>query len=346
MNKIPGYYPEKIEAFYQNVNTDFATKEELELSTQILIHEALKRNIHVDMLDQETNFIRLSKNNHQEYIRQATFTSQDSLISYFIMENKTITKSVLGAAGIKVPAGKLYQSAEEAQKDYLILNDKKLIVKPNNTNFGIGVHQINPNDELSFTKAIKDAFQHSDYVIIEEFIPGTEYRFFVIQEKVHAIVERIPANVVGDGVLNIQELVAQKNKSIYRGKDYSYPLIHIHLGKIEQQELQKQNLTPKTVPTKDQRIFLRTNSNISTGGDSIDVTDKIEEKYKQVAVRASQAAGAKICGVDMIITENQYAVIELNFNPAIHIHTFPGEGKGRNLAGPLLDLLNWPPNSD
>ena len=34
-----------------------------------------------------------------------------------------------------------------------------------------------------------------------------------------------------------------------------------------------------------------------------------------------------------------YGIIELNFNPAIHIHAFPYEGKERPIGETVLDLL-------
>jgi D-alanine-D-alanine ligase-like ATP-grasp enzyme len=91
-------------------------------------------------------------------------------------------------------------------------------------------------------------------------------------------------------------------------------------------------------------VYLRENSNISTGGDSVDYTDDIPQKFKEIAVNAARAAGAKICGVDMMLEDysdenTNYAIIELNFNPAIHIHSYPYKGKERNIAKHVLKLL-------
>ena len=93
-------------------------------------------------------------------------------------------------------------------------------------------------------------------------------------------------------------------------------------------------------------VFLRENSNISTGGDSIDFTDIIPNRFKEIAIKSSKAIGAKICGVDMVIEDytderSNYGIIELNFNPAIHIHSYPYEGKERNVAKDILNLLGF-----
>ena len=98
------------------------------------------------------------------------------------------------------------------------------------------------------------------------------------------------------------------------------------------------------MPKKDEVVYLRENSNISTGGDSIDYTDDIPQVFKDIAVESSKAIGAKICGVDMMIQDHKdansnYSIIELNFNPAIHIHSYPYIGKERNIAKKVLELL-------
>ena len=97
------------------------------------------------------------------------------------------------------------------------------------------------------------------------------------------------------------------------------------------------------IPKKDEIVYLRENSNISTGGDSIDYTDDIPQKFKDIAVRASKSIGANICGVDMMIDDesSQYAIIELNFNPAIHIHSYPFIGSEREIAKEILSLLEF-----
>ncbi|MBI2463793.1 bifunctional glutamate--cysteine ligase GshA/glutathione synthetase GshB [Candidatus Peregrinibacteria bacterium] len=339
--------------------------EDLELSTQALISEALKRNVRVEVLDRSSHIIRLKKNDHVEYVKQATMTSKDSLISYFLMENKVVTKRILAENGIRVPYGKLYTSPAAAIQDYKIFSAQISVVKPVHTNFGIGVHIIPQKSENLFHHAVTDAFQHDHMILVEEFISGTEYRFLVIGNRVHAILHRVPANVTGDGKHTIRELVAIKNNNPLRGEEYKCPLQFLQLGETEAQVLAEQELHFDSVIEKDHRIFLRKNSNISTGGDSVDMTDTIHESYKHIAVQAVQAIGVAICGLDMMIQNirvpadsqtvikknlpesspstqsGNYAIIELNFNPALHIHTYPSEGKSRDVAGPVLDILGF-----
>ncbi len=222
--------------------------------------------------------------------------------------------------------------------------NEPIVLKPKSTNFGIGIHIF--KDGTTFEEAL-EAFRHAlafdDVVLLETFLPGKEYRFLVIGDEVAGILHRVPANVTGDGVSTIRELVAKKNEDPLRGKGYKTPLEKIDIDDIVVSFLRPQGKTPDSVLADGELVFLRENSNISTGGDSIDYTDQISDSYKRIAVESARAIGATICGVDMMIPslarEGDYGIIELNFNPAIHIHSFPYEGKERPIGETVLDLL-------
>jgi len=323
--------------------------EDLELSTQILLKDAIKRGIKFEILDRNENFISLSKKNKIEYVVQATKTSLDSYSTVLMMENKLVTKKILEKNKIKVPKGGYYTNIEDALVDHYKYNSTKTVVKPNSTNFGLGI-TILPNDFSyeDYENAINFAFGEDNSILIEEFIEGKEYRVFVLDGKVVGILHRVPANVVGDGVHNITQLVEEKNKDVLRGTGYKKPLQKINLGEAEKTFLKTQNLDFDYIPKKDEIIYLRENSNISTGGDSIDFTDDILDEYKQIAVEAAKAADATICGVDLMINDikelpndSNHGIIEINFNPAIHIHCYPYKGKNRNLGNKILDTLGF-----
>ncbi len=321
--------------------------EGLELSTQVLIREALDRGVQVEILDREDNFIRLQKGGRTEYVKQATRTSADNYIAPLIMENKEVTKLVLGEHGINVPAGITALTEEDALERLHDFDGKDIVIKPKTTNFGKGVGILKKDrTQEEYQNAVKQAFIYDSSVMIEEFIEGREYRFLVIGSEVPAILRRIPANIEGDGKHSIEELVVEKNRNPLRGKGYVTPLEKISLGFIEKEYLALQGKDFHTVPRKGETVFLRENSNISTGGDSIDHTDDVLEAYKEIAVKAAKAVGAKICGADIIIRDikrepnaSNYSVIELNFNPALHIHDYPFQGKNRLVEKKVLDLL-------
>ena len=319
--------------------------EDLELSTQILMKESIKRGITVNIVDRSENFISLKNKEKIEYVKQATKTSKDTYVSVLIMENKTVTKKVLAEKGVKVPRGEEFNSIEDAKiKAHNYIN-KPVVIKPKSTNFGIGINIFPDGANLEdIIHAFEIAFKNDNTVLIEEFIKGKEYRFLVINDEVVGILHRVPANVIGDGEKTITELVEVKNQDPLRGKGYVTPLEKIRLEENAELFLKQQGKNFDYIPKKDEIIYLRENSNISTGGDSVDYTDDIPQKFKDIAVNAAKAAGAKICGVDMMLEDyrdenTNYAIIELNFNPAIHIHSYPYKGKERKIATHVLKLL-------
>lgn len=333
----------------QQKDYNFIGLEDMELSTQLLLRQAIRRGVSFEILDRKENFIRLEKNGNIQYIKQATKTSLDNYASILAMENKVVTKKILKEHGIRVPRGQKYTNAETAKSDYFRFQGMPVVIKPNQTNFGTGVTILKENiDELTFQRAIDIAFEHDSTVLIEEFIAGKEYRFFLIENEVVGILHRVPANVIGDGIKSVRELVHTKNEDSLRGKGYHTPLEKIKLGEAEAMFLSAQYKSFDYIPTLGETVYLRENSNISTGGDSIDFTDDIPDSYKQIAIKAAQALNVSITGLDMIIpdytkcaSKNNYAIIELNFNPAIHIHCHPFKGKNRKLDEKLMDALGY-----
>lgn len=319
--------------------------EHLELSTQILMKEALDQGIDVEVLDPSDHFIRLKKGKRIEYVKQATKTSQDTYIAPLLMENKHLTKLVLREHGFSTPESNLYHSTQEAQQDYPQFEKKKVVVKPKSTNFGIGINFVEPYDKKSYLATLNEAFQHGYSILVETFHAGKEYRFLVIDGKVEGVIYRIPAHIIGDGIHTIKELVHLKN---HDPSYFRHPKIQLRLTKVEVEKLHRQKLTPNSIPARNKKVFLRDNSNVSTGGDAIDVTDDIHPSYLKIAASATKALGAKICGVDILLsspkktaTKKNHSIIELNFNPVLYFHAFPNKGKKRNVAKPVLKLLGF-----
>lgn len=323
--------------------------EDLEISTQIVIREAILRGIEFEILDRKENFIRLKKGDKQEIIKEASKTRLDSYMSFLIMENKTVSKILLSEKGLSVPKGRSYTRIEDAEKDYEYFRSHKKVIKPTTTNFGIGIFISEINEEKDeFSKKVSAAFQFANSIIIEEFLVGPEYRFLVLGYKTVAVCNRLPANIVGDGVHSISELVDLKNQDPRRGEGHITPLERIQKSEVETELLKSQGRSWKTIPKLSEVVYLRQNSNISTGGDSIDFTDKVHPDYLEIAEKAARVAEANICGVDIISSSiesvprlENHGILEINFNPVLYIHDFPYQGKNRKVGSKLLDLLGF-----
>lgn len=323
--------------------------EDLELSTQVVIRAALGRGVTVTVLDRKTNLILLQKDHLREYISRATETSADSLISSRLMGNKEVSKQIVSRVGIRTPEGALVSQMAEAEEAYEELKGKPLVIKPNSTNMGIGLSFLQKKaTKQQFKQAVETALSLDSSAIIEEWVSGDEYRFLVVNDHVQAICARIPANITGDGSSTVEELIKLKNEDPRRGLDHVKPLEMIQLGEPERITLEDQGYDFKSVIPDGQKVFLRRNSNISTGGDSIDKSDSAHEGYSTLAVRAAQAVGARIAGIDLILDkpesepdDSNYALLELNYNPVLYIHAFPFQGTSRPVGDAVLDMLGF-----
>ena len=322
----------------------------MELSTQALLFDAIQKGLKIEILDERDQFLSLQFGDHLEYVKNGNMTSHDSYISPLIMENKVVTKKVLAKAGFNVPQSIEFTDVKSAVENFPLFENQAVVIKPKSTNFGLGISifQQGVTDREDFAKAVEIAFREDKEIMVEDYLQGTEYRFFVLGDQTLAVLLRVPANVIGDGVHTVAELVAAKNDHPLRGDGSRTPLKKIALGDIEQLQLKEQGLTVDSIPAKDQLVQLRANSNISTGGDSLDMTDEMHASYKEIAVGISKAMGAAVCGVDLIIPDlkkpaepslRSWGVIEANFNPMMMMHIFPFSGQSRRLTMNVIKML-------
>lgn len=315
--------------------------EDLEFSTQMLIKEAIKRGICVSFLDRRQNFIKLEKNNQCTLVKQATITSLDSQVSYALMENKQATKKWLHAHELQVPLGYAFSSYEEGVAKYETIPKGQWVIKPNHTNMGNGIHFIHSEEFKSYANALKRVFELDSVAVVEPFVKGDEYRFLVVGQEVVAVAKRSPPTLIGDGTHTIKELIHIRNVRNQARQNFQKKVVI--QGSILQ-VLKEQKLTLNSVLKKGQKATLLRNSNVSTGGESEDVTQTMPKFFKKEALRAAQSVKAHFCGVDMMIEntkENKYAIIELNFNPALFIHRYPSKGEPILVEKKVLDALGF-----
>ncbi|HKJ78675.1 MAG TPA: hypothetical protein VKA10_04025 [Prolixibacteraceae bacterium] len=315
--------------------------ENFEATTQIIIAEILHRKLPFEIIDAGNNLISVTHNNKEFIILEGTISDANSLIAFWISNDKWMTRQILQRKNISHAKGILLE--RRYQPEHLDTVGLPAVVKPVNTDHGIGV-STNIQTRQELISAIDYAFQFSEKVIVEEFFPGEEYRFLVIDFQVRAIACREPANVTGNGTSTIRQLIDKKNEG--RGNDYTHPLLKIIIDEEVSRHLNAESITIETILKKGEKVYLRKNSNLSTGGDSIDVTDDIPAFYKDVAIKAAQSAGLKIAGIDIIIKDPEvdpssenYSVVELNAPAMLSMHNYPYIGKNRHAEKYVLDSI-------
>ncbi|GAB3058612.1 acylphosphatase [Virgibacillus ainsalahensis] len=261
-----------------------------------------------------------------------------------IASEKDDTKIWLDNAGVPVPQGKGFE--EDATNEEIISYSKSLdyplVLKPTNASLGNGV-VTNINSDEAFMKALHYVRHELDYkeVVVEQHVEGKEYRIYVVNDKVIAAYNRVPANIIGDGEHNIEELIELKNKERKKNARLNSCLIETDIEILE--FIQEAGYALTSIPKKGEQIFLRQKTNVSSGGDPIDVTETIPKEYKQIAIDAIKAVpDLHHGGVDIIVNENRAqnvtaVVIELNPTAQIGGALFPLKGKSRNIPGAIID---------
>lgn len=322
--------------------------QEMELSSQDVLKQAMRVGLKIDLLDRQDNLFKLSYNDHQELIKNGNQTNHDGQATFFLVDNKMATKKILKQEGLSVPEGRTFNQVDLALNYIENRKNRGLVIKPLNTNYGLGISIFKePVETNLYRRALEEALEYDSTIMVEDYLIGTELRFYVQDGNVLAICERQPASIIGDGISTISQLIDQENLNPLRGSHHRTPLTLIEKGELETLQLKQSSRDFDTIPQKDELVFLRANSNISTGGKSIDRTDQVHQDYLEAAVRASQAMKAKISGIDMIIkdytlpaeTPNSYGIIEANYNPMMVLHLFPSQGQARDLSNQLIAYL-------
>lgn len=320
------------------------------LSTREVLVEAEKYGITWE----EVPGTRTFRLNYNGVIRHfyAQVPSSASAVGFNSCVDKSITRAFLAHAQISIPKG-FHISRHDDQAYWLeVFNalQKPLVVKPSHGNQGQNVF-MDIRDQHEYLTAVAESFTFSHEAnsgaIVEETAAGVEYRILATREKVIGILNRVPANVIGDGQHTIQQLIEQKNSDPRRSDIKEDALIKIPIDKHVLQHLAHLGMTLESIPAEGEQVFLRLNSNISTGGDSIDVTDTAHPSVTEIALKVMAAIpGLEFAGIDFMTTDIQaeqqpgtYNIIEVNGSPGFCIHDYPYQGKNRHAGREFLFLI-------
>jgi cyanophycin synthetase len=314
-------------------------------STASLVDEAVARDIPWIRLG-TNSLIQLGYGVNQVRF-QATITDKTSNIAVDIACNKELTKKMLNDAAIPVAKGDIVIDEEDLQKCIDRIKFP-IVIKPLDGNHGKGA-SINVKNWEDAVEGLTHAKKYSRKVIVERFITGYDFRVLVINNKVVAAAQRVPAHVKGDGINTIEKLIEIENLDPRRGYGHENVLTEITVDRDTTDLLDKMGYTLSTVPKKSEIVFLKSTANLSTGGTSIDVTDMVHPENIFLAERISRVIGLDVCGIDIMaenltqpLKENGGVILEVNAAPGFRMHLAPADGLPRNVAAPVIDML-YPP---
>lgn len=322
--------------------TDIAASRAFGPTTASLIHEAERRHIPVTRMD-DSSLIMFGHGKFQKRIR-ASCSDLTSEVATEIAADKDLTKLLLDQAGLPVPTGALVHSADDAVRAAQDLGFP-VVTKPLDGNHGRGVN-IDLQNDTDVRWGFQQAQLHGRTVIVERYFTGADHRILVIGGQVVAVAKRIPAHVTGDGRRSITALIAEVNQDPRRGEGHASVLTRIDMDDSVRRYLGISALSPDSVPEPGRTVFLRPTANISTGGTAIDRTDEIHPENALIARRAAQIIGLDIAGIDFVcpdiskpVSQTGGGIIEVNAGPGFRMHLEPFQGRPRNVARPVLDML-------
>jgi cyanophycin synthetase len=325
----------------------FAQRRALGPSTMSLVRAAEERRIPWIRLN-EQSLIQLGHGRYQQRV-QATVTSRTPHIAVELASDKEETNRILANLGLPVPRQRLVQREDDAVAAAERIG-YPVVVKPFNANHGRGI-TIHVTTEEEVRRAFQVAREHSRSIIVESFITGDDHRMVVIAGELVAVARRVPGHVVGDGTSTIEQLVEEVNQDPRRGIGHEKVLTRLVFDHQADTMLARKGYTRESVPEAGERVFLRSTGNLSTGGTATDMTDTVHPDNAEMAVRAVKAIGLDVGGVDFLSTDitQSYkdvggAICEINAAPGFRMHMAPSEGRPRDVAGPVMDML-FPPGT-
>ncbi|HQR53692.1 MAG TPA: cyanophycin synthetase, partial [Burkholderiales bacterium] len=265
---------------------------------------------------------------------QAAETDRSSAIAESVAQDKELTKKLLAAAGVPVPAGRPVVDAEDAWRAASEIGGP-VVVKPRDGNQGKGV-AVAVEGRDAVMAAYEVAASVRDDVLVERSLTGNDFRLLVVGRSLVAAARRDPPQVIGDGVRSVRELVELVNRDPRRSEGHATSLTKICFDETALARLAQDGYTADSVPPKGQRIILRNNANLSTGGTATDVTDDVHPEVAARAVAAAQMVGLDICGVDVVcdnvrrpLEQQGGGIVEVNAAPGLRMHLNPSFGKAR-----------------
>ncbi len=309
-------------------------------STQAIVTAANARGIPHLRLSQG-NLVQLGYAKAQRRIWAAE-TAKTCALAEAIAQDKDLTRQLLHAVGVPMPAGRVVESRENA---WAAAEDLGLpvVVKPQDANHGRGV-SINLKSRAAVEAAYDIAAREGTGVMVEKFIAGTQHRVLVVGDKAVAASGGETEDIIGDGLRTVEELVELANQDPARGDGSAQPLTTLVLDEISVELLRQQGLDKTSVPPVGRKVTIHYNGDLT-----VDETDRMHPDIALDCVIAAQTVGLDVAGIDLIAEdigrplESQHgAVIEVNAGPGLVMHLKPLSGQPRPVGEAIVGHLFAP----
>lgn len=283
---------------------------------RIIVDEARRRGIHVEIIDAEGGLFQLTYGGRTIRCRES-LSELTSAVAMSICDDKAVTRRIVGAAGVNVPE---QMEAGDADANAAFLQRHgAVVVKPARGEQGRGV-AVGLQSKESVAKAVEYARAVCDRVLIEQYVEGQDLRVIVIDHKVVAAALRRPARVIGDGKTSIRALIEAQSR---RRESATGGESRIPIDSETERTLHGAGFTLNDVAAEGAEVVVRKTANLHTGGTIHDVTADLHPALAEAAVNTARAIDIPVVGVDFIVTapsSPDYAFVEANERPGLANH--------------------------
>lgn len=315
-------------------------EENLNPYAMLLVNEARRRGIGVEVLDAEGGFFKLTHGGRSITCRES-LSELTTAVAMSRCDDKAVTRRLMEKEGLRVPA---QRTAGDTKADIAFLKEyKSVVVKPARGEQGRGISvDVRGVEELK--TAIETARRTCDTVLIEELVKGEDLRLIVIGFKLVAAAVRRPPSITGTGHHTVEQLIEKlsRRRAAATGGESRIPMDVetercVAMGGYELDSILPENET----------LLVRKTANLHTGGTIHDVTDQLHPALVDAAVKAARAIDIPVVGLDFIVpsaARPDYAVIEANERPGLANHEpQPTAERFIDLLFPQTAIDRWPP---
>ena len=283
---------------------------------RIIINEARRRGIGVEIEDEEAGLFTLSHGGRRVACRES-LTELTSAVAFSRCDDKSLTSRLLRKQGFRVPEQR--EVADDEEDEAFLKKHGRIVVKPARGEQGRGI-AVDIGDVETMRKAIEAAYAVSDRVLLEEFCQGQDLRLIVIDHKLVAAAVRRPASLVGDGVSTVRTLIEKQSRrrAAATGGESRIPMDGETERCIGLAGYDYDSVLPAGEP-----LAVRKTANLHTGGTIHDVTPVLSPRLALAAEEASRVLGIPLVGFDFLVpdpSKEEYVIIEANERPGLANH--------------------------
>jgi len=281
----------------------------------IVVDEAVRRGILVDVVDAAEGYFRLSSGGRSILCRES-LSELTSAVAMSRCQNKRVALRVWREAGLPVP-DQVDAGSPQDNRAFLEKHER-VVVKPVDDEQGHGVAvDIRTAEELE--QAVETASRYGP-VVIEQWVPGQDLRVIVIGGEVVAAAVRSPPSIIGDGRHSVEDLIRKQSRrrAAATGGESTIPI-----DEETRRAVRAQGLELDTVPEEGRELPVRKTANLHTGGTIHDVTPRLHPDLAAASVQAARLLDMPVVGLDLLVPDPsspEYVLIEANERPGLANH--------------------------